>query len=93
VTNYTLSRRADAQLDEIFDCTLATFGLRQAKRYRDSLLNCFAMSADNPGIGRLSPMVGAGIRRHEHESHVILYRATDIQIAIVAVMHRRQRIG
>ncbi|MCO6441977.1 MAG: type II toxin-antitoxin system RelE/ParE family toxin [Nitrococcus mobilis] len=32
-----------------------------------------------------------GIRRHEHESHVIFYREDDGGILVLAVIHRRMR--
>ena len=43
-----LSRRADADLAEIADYTIAAFGTAQARKYRDQLRACFASLCDNP---------------------------------------------
>ena len=39
-----LSRRADTDLADIADFTIATFGTAQARKYRDQLRACFAFA-------------------------------------------------
>jgi toxin ParE1/3/4 len=53
------------------------------------LENCFSLIAANPRMGRLSPTVRPGVRRHEHGSHVILYREEEDYAVILAVVHER----
>ncbi|WP_442578056.1 type II toxin-antitoxin system RelE/ParE family toxin [Mesorhizobium sp. ASY16-5R] len=66
MTDYRLSRRAEADLGKIFDYSLQHFGLNQAKRYRASLLTCLSTLADHLRLGRLARSVGGNVRRHEH---------------------------
>jgi toxin ParE1/3/4 len=40
-------------------------------------------------LGRHSPTIRPGLRRHEHGSHVILYKEDDDGVLIVAVVHGR----
>lgn len=93
VSSYTLSDRADANLLNIFLFGIGRFGIRQAERYRSDLHDCFTLLARHPQAGRLSPSVRKGVRRHEHASHVILYRETADGIVILAVLHQRQLRG
>lgn len=89
MNDYRLSRRAEADLDDIFFSGIELFGLPQALKYRDSLKRCFALLAQNPRMGRRSPTIRAGLRRHEHGSHVILYKDQKHGVLIVAIVHGR----
>jgi len=52
MAEYRLSSQAKADLDEIADYTIETFGIDQARRYRDGLEICFQTLADTPMIGK-----------------------------------------
>ena len=52
VGDFRLTSRAESDLAEIADYTIETFGIEQARRYRDALESCFQMIADNPELGR-----------------------------------------
>ncbi|MFH1793784.1 MAG: type II toxin-antitoxin system RelE/ParE family toxin [Pseudomonadota bacterium] len=88
-----LSKRAGANLRDIYLFGIEQFGRRQAEKYRLELDECFAMLARHPRIGRTSQSIRAGVRRHEHGSHVILYREENDGILIVAVLHSRSIRG
>ena len=85
-----LSDRASAELLDIYLHGIRMFGAHQADRYIDSLESCFALLARNPRMGRRADIVGAGLRRHEHMSHVIFYEEIKNGVFIVAVLHGRQ---
>ncbi|MDP3897754.1 MAG: type II toxin-antitoxin system RelE/ParE family toxin [Mesorhizobium sp.] len=93
MSRFTVSPRARGQLRDIYIFGIARFGMDQAERYRSGLEDCFAILARHPRAGRLSPSVRKGVRRHEHASHVILYRETSDGIVILAVLHPRQLRG
>ncbi|MCO5159586.1 MAG: type II toxin-antitoxin system RelE/ParE family toxin [Mesorhizobium sp.] len=93
MSEFRLSKRADRHLRDIFLYGIESFGRRQADKYRAELDGCFAMLARHPRIGRTSPTIRAGMRRHEHGSHVILYREEADGVLIVAVLHARQVRG
>ena len=94
VSSYRLTVRAQRHLQEIFEFSVERFGERQALRYKSSIVACFEMLADNPRLGRLSPTIRPGMRRHEHESNVVLYREdADVGIIIGAILHKRQLLA
>jgi toxin ParE1/3/4 len=40
-------------------------------------------------MGRKADRIAAGVRRHEHGSHVILYQEEAKTIRILAIVHRK----
>lgn len=93
MASYRLTRRAESDLLDAFLFGLDQFGDAQAQRYQVGLERCFVMLAENPGLGRPADVIAAGLRRHEHASHVVLYDADAEGILIVAVVHRRSVRG
>lgn len=89
MSSYRLTRRAEDDLLDIFLFGLERFGLAQAERYKLGLERCFTILADNPKIDRLADTVAPGLRRHEHESHVVLYEEASDGVLIVALVHGR----
>lgn len=86
---YRLTRRSDRDLFEILLYGINQFGRAQSEAYSGRLLSCFQLLAANPLIGRSSPVIGEGVRRHEHGSHIILYEVIPDGVLILAVVHRR----
>ena len=93
MAEYRVSGRADADLLDIYLFGAAHFGRPQAVQYQMSFQHCFELLAENPRMGRTSPTIQAGLRRHEHGSHVILYREEADHVLIVAVLHGRNVRG
>jgi toxin ParE1/3/4 len=93
VNKHRLSQRADRDLRDIYLYGVENFGLAQAERYRLELDACFAMLSEFPRLGRLSATIRAGLRRHEHGSHVVLYQEQPDHVLIVAVVHGRSVKG
>ena len=89
MVDYRLSSRAASDLAEIADYTIETFGIEQARRYRDELESCFQTLADNPMIGRSADDLSANLRRYEHRSHIVFYRPIEQGILVVRVLHQR----
>lgn len=85
---YRLYERASRDSMDIYLFGIEYFGLRQAS-YLDELEDCFALLADNPRMGRPAERLGHGVRRHEHGSHVILYRIMQDGILVLALVHGR----
>jgi len=89
MSGYRLSNRADSDLFDIFVYGIDAFGEAQALIYQNDLDWVFRLLAENPRLGRLAPLVGPDIRRHEHASHVILYEEDEKGVVILAVVHSR----
>ena len=89
MADYRLSSRTQADLAGIADYTIETFGLRQARRYRDEVEACFRNLAENPRLGRLTERLAPGLRRFEHRSHVVFYTECNDGVLIIRVLHVR----
>jgi toxin ParE1/3/4 len=86
LSRYVLTARAERDLLAIFLQSIELFGVPQARRYRDSLKNCFELIAGNPDMGRPASRIGEGVRRHEHQSHIILYDKVSEGVRILALV-------
>ena len=84
---YHLSSRAEADLAEIADYTIETFGIKQARRYRDGLEACFRTLAENPKLGRSAEQLATCLRRLGYQSHVVFYVPDKDGMLIVRVLH------
>jgi len=87
VNKHRLSDRAERDILHIYLFGIEQFGARQAALYRLSLDECFSMLAAFPRLGRSARGLGAGVRRHEHGSHVVLYMEEKDGVLILAVVH------
>ena len=87
MAEYRLTRRAETDLSGIADYSIETFGIEQARRYRDQLEDCFETLAQNPRLGRSAERFAPGLRRFEHRSHSVFYTENERGIAIVRVLH------
>lgn len=87
VNRIRLTARADSGLKEIFVFGVERFGERQARKYLGELEDVFHLLAGNPRMGASVPDIGAGIRRHVHRSHIILYEDDGDYILVHAIVH------
>ena len=55
--------------------------------YRDGLRSCFIQLANNPDPGRGAEQLAKGLRRFEHQSHVVYYISEPEDMLIVRVLH------
>lgn len=89
MADFRLSPRAETDLAEIAAYTIETFGVEQARRYRDDLEACFQSLAQSPRLGRSAEWLAAGLRRFEHRSHVVFYVEDERGVVVVRVLHVR----
>jgi toxin ParE1/3/4 len=74
---------------------MASHGLdaRKPSNISSASKDVLSRLADNPHMGRLSDTIRAGLRRHEHGSHVVIYKEHPDHVLIVAVVHGRSITG
>lgn len=89
MAEFRLSKTAAADVGDIADYTISHFGIEQARRYRDGLVECFSQLAETPLLGRNAGELSPGLRRFEHQSHVVFYQLDPKGVLIVRVLHRR----
>ena len=87
MADFRLSSQADSDLTGIADYTIETFGIEQARRYRDGLEAGLQNLADNPMLGYSADDLAPNLRRLEHQSHVIFYIPLDDGVLIVRILH------
>jgi len=85
---FRFSRRAEADLLSTGLYTLHTWGEVQTARYMNELEACCHMLAANPNLGRVCDHVLPGLRRMEHERHVVFY-LQGAGILISRILHQR----
>ena len=88
MARYELAAAAEADLAAIADYTIETFGIEQARRYRDGLMTAFQTLAETPRLGRDASHIRRGYRRFEHRSHTIFYRITGTGVRVMRVLHK-----
>ena len=84
---YSLSSKAAADLDGIYEYTILNFGLEKAQAYLLGLHERFQALAGNPKLGRSAEQLAPELRRYEHQSHVIFYVPQRGGVLIVRVLH------
>jgi len=85
-----LSKSAQSDIVAIADYTIKNFGIKQARKYRDSLISCFEDLSNRPERGRLYlHKDDTLVLRYRHKSHVVFYKRTNTGILIIRVLGER----
>ena len=71
---YRLTRRAKADIKEIYRYTAENFGALQAALYLGGLDYAFDLLTDNPWIGI---QFSAQVRRYTYKHHYVFYRVDE----------------
>jgi toxin ParE1/3/4 len=87
VSRYILSPRAKADLDEIWDSTVRTWGEEQAEDYIRSLVAAMGTVAENPRRGRAADDVRKGYLTYLSGSHIIFFRRIKSGMEVVRILH------
>jgi toxin ParE1/3/4 len=86
MTRYSLTSRADVDLDEIIEY-IASDNVDAALSVDYRFTQIFEMLTENPKIGRDRPEIESGIRSFPEGSYLILYRLLAGEVIIVRVLH------
>ncbi len=88
-----LSRRAQADLDEIRDYTVAEFGAERAVAYLGAVESAFRRIVDYPDLGAVHPTVRPATRSLGCQQHRIFYQVESDTILIVRILHKAMDVG
>ena len=89
MADYRLSPRAQRDLEELFDDTVARWGLPQAMRYTDLIAAACAELAEAPLLAPACDYIMPGVRRRGAGQHMIYFRPTLYGIAVIRILHQR----
>lgn len=90
-SGYTLSRKAEEDIIEIFLRGADQFGLQQAEHYHTLLEKSFQFLAENPLAAHLRMEIRPPVRVHPVESHIIVYTTDDEgRVYVIRVRHSHE---
>ncbi|HAF81696.1 MAG TPA: plasmid stabilization protein ParE [Brevundimonas sp.] len=86
-----LTEDADHDLANIYIQGVQTFGMAQADRYIDDLLQALDRIQDFPNIARLRETITPAVRAYVFRSHVILYDLEDDDgVVVIRIRHAHE---
>jgi toxin ParE1/3/4 len=89
MAEYRLTPAAQQDLDDIFEHSVAEWGLPVALRYSEDLEAAFDMLANALQRGRSCETIRPGYRRLGVGTHMIYFKATGYGIAVTRILHQR----
>lgn len=87
MARYAFTARATADLKEIGRYTRKTWGLEQARHYREELEIALQKLSMSPDIGRRREAIASGVRSFRVAAHVAFYIQHEDGIAILRLLH------
>ncbi|WP_372574974.1 type II toxin-antitoxin system RelE/ParE family toxin [Ruegeria jejuensis] len=91
IDEYRFSPAAQTDLDKIWDYTAEIWSPEQAESYLRGLGEKLEVLCSYPEIARERLEIDPPVRLHPYRSHLIIYRIESTHLAIVRVVHNRQR--
>ena len=83
-----LSRKAQADLDDIRDTSVEQFGVERAILYLDAIEQVFRRLLDYPRIGSRRADVGEAVLSYPVGEHRIFYEARPGQVHVIHILHQ-----
>jgi toxin ParE1/3/4 len=94
MSDFKLSRKAQADLKSIARFTEREWGRKQRNHYILQFDQCFHLLGANPQLGQACDEISAGYRYYPQGSHIIFYRQSmDGAIEIIRILHKRMAPG
>jgi len=91
MVDYRLTRRADNDIEAIYEYTIGEYGLSQAKAYIAGLKQEFEKLSQSPLTYRLRDEFQPPIRISHYQSHIIIYHLDKAnKVEIIRVRHARE---
>ncbi|GGG84814.1 plasmid stabilization protein ParE [Salipiger pallidus] len=81
--------RARADLNAIWDHTVATWSQAQAERYVSGLGATLDLLAEFPETARLREEFSPPVRLHLYRAHFVVFTDDDTRIEVIRVLHAR----
>jgi toxin ParE1/3/4 len=81
--------KAEADLLEIWDYTVARWSVAQAESYLAGLDQTLRLLSDYPDIARLHEEFAPPVRLHPYRSHLVIFVASEAVLEVIRVVHMR----
>jgi toxin ParE1/3/4 len=83
---------AEQDIADIWADGADRWGVDQADRYFDGMVDLFDLLGEQPEISRLRPEFRPPVRIHPYGSHVVIFVMVETGISIVRVLHHRRNL-
>jgi len=83
---------AEQDIEGIWNDGAERWGVDQADRYFDGMVNLFDLLSEQPEIARLRDEFSPPVRIHPYGSHIVVFEIVETGIAIIRVLHNRRNI-
>ena len=89
---YVISKKAVADLEEIWLYTVEKWSVAQADRYYNLIFDEINFICKNSNSGKSMEHVRKGYRASKVKSHLIFYRVSNNTIEMIRILHERMDI-
>ncbi len=86
MVTFKLNEEAEEDLERLYEHGILSFGLDQADRYYDGLIEHFYKLAENPYLWQAVDSIRLGYRRSVYGSDSIYYRITGNTVEIMRIL-------
>ena len=87
MAEYWLRPKARSDIDAIWDYTIKTWGVQQARNYLSGLRDVCIELAENLDLGKCRDELYKGLRVYPSGKHMVLYITMDKGIDVVRILH------
>jgi toxin ParE1/3/4 len=89
---YLITKKAVADLDEIWLYTVEKWSVAQADRYYSLIFDEIDNICGHPASGKSMDHIRKGYRASKVKSHLLFYRLADETVEIIRILHERMDI-
>jgi toxin ParE1/3/4 len=89
---YVISKKAIADLEDIWLYTAENWSIDQADRYYNLIFDEIRFICKNPNTGKSMEYVRKGYRASKVKSHLVFYKLEKEVIQIVRILHERMDV-
>lgn len=89
---FVISKKAVADLEEIWLYTVEKWSVEQADRYYNLIIDEINYICKNSNAGKSMEHVRKGYRASKVKSHLIFYRVLNDTIQVIRILHERMDI-
>ncbi len=89
---FVISKKAVADLEEIWRYTAETWSTLQADRYYNLIFDEIYFICQNPAAGKQMDHIRKGYRAAKVKSHLIFYKVVNESTHVIRILHERMDI-
>ncbi|WP_438863516.1 type II toxin-antitoxin system RelE/ParE family toxin [Neptunicella sp.] len=91
MSKYTLSNKAESDLERIYQYTSVEFGQEQAESYLLGIHEALEALAIEPNLAQGVSDIRAGYLRFVYRKHYIFFKVRPLDIFVVRVLHQQMK--